>query len=62
MHIEKNIGTEVQIKLFKPTNNSKLHIGILKDFNDGEIILEIDNNEMVLDRKNISQIKTIYKW
>lgn len=50
------------MKLFKPINNSKQHVGKLKSFNDDEIVLETNNNEMVLNRKNISQIKTIYKW
>ena len=52
----------MQVKLFKPINNSKQYIGNLKAFNNSEIILEIEKNEMVLDRKNISQIKTIFKW
>lgn len=61
-HLQKNIGEEVQIKLFKPIDKNKQYIGKLKDFNNDEVILEIENKEIKFERKNISQIKTIYKW
>lgn len=61
-HLQKNIGEEIQIKLFKPIDKQKQYIGKLKNFNNDEVILEIENNEIKFERKNISQIKTIYKW
>ena len=58
VHLEQNIGNEVQIKLFKKDeNNNKEYIGKLKEFNEDQIIIEDD---IKIDRKNISQIKTIY--
>lgn len=61
-HLRKNIDKEVQIKLFKPIEKNKQYIGKLKDFNKDIIILEIKNNNINFERKNISQIKTIYNW
>lgn len=59
-HLQQNIGKEISINLFKKDENGqKQYQGILKQFNENEIILEDDN---VIDRKNISQIKTIYNW
>ena len=59
-HLKKNIGTEVNAKLFKKDeNNKKEHQGILSDFNDFEIILD---DELHIERKNIAQIKTVYNW
>lgn len=60
-HLKANIGVEVQVKLFKPIEKSKQYQGILKDFNENEVIIETDE-EIKLERKNISQIKTIYNW
>lgn len=38
-------------------------IGILKEFSEQEIIIELENNKtMTIDRKNISIIKTVYHW
>ena len=59
-HLKKNIGTEVNVKLFKKDeSNKKEHQGILSDFNDKEIILD---EELHIERKNIAQIKTVYNW
>lgn len=60
-HLKSNLGVEVQIKLFKPIEKNKQYQGILKDFNEDEVIIET-NEEIRLERKNISQIKTIYNW
>ena len=58
-HLDKNIGEEVNIKLFKKDENgNKEYIGILKEYNNEKIILE----DIEIDRKNIAQIKTIYNW
>ena len=59
-HLEKNIGKEVNIKLFKKDEKGKKEYqGVLKEFNDHVIIIE-DN--ISIERKNIAQIKTIYNW
>ena len=60
-HLKANIGKEIQIKLFKPLEGYKQYKGILKDFsNDYVTILNV--KEIKIDRKNISQIKTVYNW
>lgn len=61
-HLKANLGVNVQIKLFKPINKNKQYQGVLKDFNENEIILETEEESITLERKNISQIKTIYNW
>ena len=65
-HLKENIGTKVQLNLFKPIEEFKEKkkeiIGILKDFNDNNIVLELENGEIIIDRKNISQIKTVFDW
>lgn len=59
-HLEKNIGTEVNVKLFKKDESgNKEYQGKLKDFEQDKIILE---DGTIIERKNIAQIKTIYNW
>lgn len=59
-HLEQSIGEEINIKLFKKDeNNLKEYKGILKQFNSDYIELE-DN--IKIERKNISQIKKVYNW
>ncbi len=59
-HLEQNIGKEIQVKLFKKDENQKKEYqGILQEFNKEKIKLE-EGQE--IERKNITQIKTIYNW
>ncbi len=59
-HLEQNIGEEINIKLFKKDENGiKEYQGILKNFNQDFITLE---NDIKIERKNISQIKKVYNW
>lgn len=61
-HLKNNILKEVEISLYQKQNNQKHYTGILKDFDNDNIYLEINNELAKFERKNISQIKTIYKW
>ena len=61
-HFLKQIGNEINIKLFKAINKEKELKGILKEYNDNEIILSQDDNDIKIDLKNIALAKTIYEW
>ena len=59
-HLQASIGKEINIKLFKKDENgNKEYQGILEKFDDEKIALE---NDIVIERKNIAQIKTVYNW
>lgn len=60
-HLKANIGKEVSIKLFKQVNSKKQYKGILKDFDENFITI-LEQEEIKIDRKNVSQIKTVYNW
>lgn len=60
-HLKDNIENEIQIKLFKPMDGQKQYKGILKNFNNDHITI-LNSQEIKIDRKNISQIKTVYNW
>lgn len=62
-HLTENIGNEIEVKLFKPINKQKEFVGILKSFNNEEILLTIsEDEEITLNRKDISLIKTVFDW
>lgn len=60
-HLKANIGEEIQVKLFKPLDGQKAYKGILKDFDKDSLTIFLQD-EIKIDRKNISQIKTVYNW
>jgi len=63
-HLENSIEKEIEVKLFKPFNESKEWSGILEKFDDEKITIKnIENDEQIeLDRKNISLMKQKYNW
>ena len=59
--LKKYIGEEVEIRLFKKDeNNFKQYEGILKSVKNEYLEIEQEEKIYKIDRKNISQVKTIY--
>ena len=59
--LKKYIGEEVEIRLFKKDeNNFKPYDGILKSVENEYLEIEQEEKIYKIDRKNISQVKTIY--
>ena len=46
--------------MYKNTSVEKKN-ALLKDFNNDNLVI-LTNEEVEIDRKNISQIKTVYNW
>ena len=64
-HLEQNKGKQIQVKLFKKDENGmKEYLGILKEFDSEKITIQQEQTmkEIDIERKNISQIKTVYNW
>ena len=66
VHLRDNLGNKVQINLFKPIsiNNKKQKeiIGIFNNFDKDNIYIDIENTNIKIERKNVSQIKTVFDW
>lgn len=65
-HLEDNIENKVQISLFKPIDvankKQKEIVGTLKEFDNDKIVVEAEEKEIEVERKNISQIKIFFDW
>lgn len=61
-HLKDNIGEYITVNLFKPVNNSKEFIGMLKKFDDETIYIDVNGEVIELERKNISLIKKYFDW
>lgn len=62
-HLKKYIGKEINIKLFKKDENgNKEYLGILYAFDEENIKIKKDDYQINIERKDISQIKTVYNW
>lgn len=60
--LKRYIGCKVQINLFKKDENGfKEYIGVLKQVEVETLAIEQKGTEYEVQRKNISQVKTIYE-
>ncbi len=56
-------GQEVEVHLYKPLNKQKQFEGILADFSETEVILELEGGEMLtLQRSDIALIRLAFDW
>lgn len=61
-HFEKNLGKKIEINLYTKFENKKQYVGTLERYNDNEIVILTDDEEISFDKKNIANIKLIYDW
>lgn len=60
--LERNLGKEVEIHLYKPTDGTKKIEGILDIFDESEITIKTVNKEYRLLRDSISLIRLTIKF
>ena len=61
-HLKESLEKEINVKLFRAIDKQKEITGILKSFDETNIIIETQSQEISIERKNISSMKLAYKW
>lgn len=61
-HLEESLGLDIEVKLFKPINKEKTLTGKLIKFDKEKIYIQIDLEEISIERTQIAQVKTKYNW
>ena len=61
-HFNKYKDSEIEVSLFKPIDGSKKIKCILKEYNGEKISVNYQNNDMDIDLKDISVVKTVYNF
>ena len=56
---ERNLGAEIEIKLFKAVDGVKVLTGILAGLEDGEILLDTPEGEKRIPRKDAALVKPV---
>ena len=56
---ERNLGAEIEIKLFKATDGTKVITGTLAGLEDGEIVIETPEGEKRIPRKAAAIVKPV---
>lgn len=61
-HFQSQIGNEIVLKLFKAIDKQKEIQGILKEYNDNNLVIENENKILTIEKSNISVAKTVFEW
>ena len=56
---ERNLGSEIEVKLFKPMDGTKLLTGVLTGLEDGDILLETAEGVKRIPRKAAALVKPV---
>ena len=56
---ERNLGSEIEVKLFKPMDGAKLLTGVLAGIEDGDILLEMPEGMKRIPRKAAAIVKPV---
>lgn len=55
-HFEAFLGSEIEVRFYRPIDGSKLAVGILKDYDNGAVTLEQDGAVTVFEEKDIAAV------
>lgn len=61
-HFEKNLGKKIEINLYSKFENKKQYVGVLERYNENEIVILTDDEEISFDKKNVASVKLVYDW
>lgn len=59
---QKNIGKEILVKLYRPINKKRDFTGILKDFKDNKIALEVEKEILEFELKDTVSVNTVFNF
>ena len=56
---ERNLGSEIEIRLFKPLDGTKVITGVLAGLEDGMILIDTPEGRAVVPRKDAALVKPV---
>ena len=56
-HFAACMGQEVEVKLYRPRDGRKDHVGLLRAFEDGNVTLEVGGSPVDFEKKEIALVR-----
>lgn len=56
-HFVQSMGEEIEIKTYKPIDNSKEFVGILKGYNNGDVTIETEDGDRTFVKDDIAGVR-----
>ncbi|MEZ3427218.1 MAG: ribosome maturation factor RimP [Lachnospiraceae bacterium] len=61
-HLEKSLGSEVEVKTYKPIEKCKEFAGILKAYDKDTVTIELESGEMTFSKSDIALIRLAFDF
>lgn len=58
----RNLGKEVEVKLYAPIDGKKQFEGFLTSYDDESVLIKMEDGEMTFKQKDISMMKQVIKF
>lgn len=56
-HFTQFLGSEVEVRLYRPVEGRKDHVGILKDYQGGDVTVEAGTQTLTFMKKDVAQVR-----
>ncbi len=56
-HFAAYLGSEVEVRLYRPAAGSKSHVGVLKSYDDGDVTVTVAGSDMTFEKKDVAQVR-----
>lgn len=60
--MEKSLGSEVEVKTYKPIEKCKEFAGILKAYDKDTVTIELESGEMTFSKSDIALIRLAFDF
>ena len=58
----RNRGKLVEVHLYQAVEKNKVFTGTLKEWDDNTVTVNVDDTDMIFEKKNISLIRQTFEW
>lgn len=61
-HFAQYLGSEVEVRLYRPIDGRKDHVGLLKAYDGGNVTIETDGAETAFEKKDVAQVRLYVRF
>lgn len=61
-HFAQYLGSEVEVRLYRPIDGRKDHVGLLKAYDGGNVTIETDGVETAFEKKDVAQVRLYVRF
>lgn len=56
-HFDTFLGAEVEVRLYRPVEGRKDHVGLLKAYDNGDVTVTLPSGDVTFPKKDVAQVR-----